>query len=478
MTNSFRVFSTPLDPVEEPPGGVDPLGTLGGAERLAEVLLPGFTVRMWRARLLTFSALAAEVSERVVRKMNGRAEVRLEARLALERLFVTALSCTAEGEEAAEGRTSTRIPGNRLAKAAWAAKLPLTRTNFLEGPAVNGPFGVMARLARNLDLVDAEGRPGPKSPEMLLAWAHGTELEGVLGEEGEDRRAGALWMEAVVKAVVEVVSKGGWPGRGQGIWGRLSAPLQPKAISPDERKLLGKLLDGAPVRRRVFELIRPAVRDYLRARSAGGDAARGKAERAVLWERLHADARNGDGLDRGIAAVTQAIEAFETAAARFLEGFDAVRWGLVRRGGRATQSEMLSIPQVATAMSELTRQMGDTVLRLDAASERLGRTGLSDVQLTEPLDRLRLEAAEAVSPEALVHVILSRHELVQRRKGKGTWVDRSSGPRWLLMPGFGVGGDNPPRYRDTWIHPFRIGNAYSILADLGRVRFEDNDGEE
>jgi hypothetical protein len=46
------------------------------------------------------------------------------------------------------------------------------------------------------------------------------------------------------------------------------------------------------------------------------------------------------------------------------------------------------------------------------------------------------------------------------------------------MPGFGVGGDSPPRYRDTWIHPFRIGNAYSILADLGRVRFEDEDGQE
>src|SRR5438477_8700868 len=35
---------TPLDPAEDPPGSVDPLGTLADAERLAELLLPGFTV--------------------------------------------------------------------------------------------------------------------------------------------------------------------------------------------------------------------------------------------------------------------------------------------------------------------------------------------------------------------------------------------------------------------------------------------------
>ena len=39
-------MATPLDPAEEPPDSLDPLGTLNYAERLAEVLLPAFTVRM------------------------------------------------------------------------------------------------------------------------------------------------------------------------------------------------------------------------------------------------------------------------------------------------------------------------------------------------------------------------------------------------------------------------------------------------
>jgi ABC-type lipopolysaccharide export system ATPase subunit len=32
-------YSTPYDPAEDPPGSIDPLGTLGTSERLAETLL-------------------------------------------------------------------------------------------------------------------------------------------------------------------------------------------------------------------------------------------------------------------------------------------------------------------------------------------------------------------------------------------------------------------------------------------------------
>jgi hypothetical protein len=83
-------FSTPVDPSVEPPGGVDPLGTVSYAERLADLLLPGMTSRMWRPRLLTFSAVASLVADRVAQAL-GRSELRLEARLTFERLFVYAI---------------------------------------------------------------------------------------------------------------------------------------------------------------------------------------------------------------------------------------------------------------------------------------------------------------------------------------------------------------------------------------------------
>lgn len=86
MELRFLPQATPYDPSEDPPGSVDPLGTITGAEQLAELLLHGLTARMWRLRLLT---LAAEVSNRVA---SGRDDRLMDARLAIERLFVSAIA--------------------------------------------------------------------------------------------------------------------------------------------------------------------------------------------------------------------------------------------------------------------------------------------------------------------------------------------------------------------------------------------------
>ena len=91
LADSCLPISTDWDSIEDSPGSVDPLGTLGGAESLADILLPGMTARMYRVRLLTTTAVTAAIADRVVRMTNGREEVRTPARLAFERLFVSAL---------------------------------------------------------------------------------------------------------------------------------------------------------------------------------------------------------------------------------------------------------------------------------------------------------------------------------------------------------------------------------------------------
>ena len=83
--------ATPLDPAEDPPGSIDPLGTLGPAERIADVLMPGFTARMWRPRLLTFAAVASLVAERAGKSGTRPQDNELAARLGFERLFVSAI---------------------------------------------------------------------------------------------------------------------------------------------------------------------------------------------------------------------------------------------------------------------------------------------------------------------------------------------------------------------------------------------------
>jgi len=88
-----------------------------GAEQLADVLLPGFTARMWWARHLTFAALAALLGERAARAEGGSEVMRLEARNGLERLFVSGVARKDEVETSGWGTAARRLPcglGGRL----------------------------------------------------------------------------------------------------------------------------------------------------------------------------------------------------------------------------------------------------------------------------------------------------------------------------------------------------------------------------
>ena len=59
--------------------------------------------------------------------------------------------------------------------------------------------------------------------------------------------------------------------------------------------------------------------------------------------------------------------------------------------------------------------------------------------------------------------VLERHRRVQKEKGKGVWIEEDR--RRTLMPGFGDSSDEPPEFNE-YIHPFRVTNAYSLLADF------------
>lgn len=198
---------TPYDPAEDPPSSIDPMGTLANAERLAEVLLPGITARMWRARFLTFTAVSARVADRVVTLMGGREDVRLEARLVFERLYVAGVARMHATDPEAWRHARARLPGSDLARRALSAEEPLTRSNFLKGQAVNGPYGVLATLATHVDIVDDEGQLARHATNVILAWAEDEGLDGVLDEDGAKDHPGHAWMIDVTKAVVGWISK-------------------------------------------------------------------------------------------------------------------------------------------------------------------------------------------------------------------------------------------------------------------------------
>jgi hypothetical protein len=169
---------TPHDPAEDPPGSIDPLGTLPISERLTELVLPGVTARMYRGRFLTFCAVSAVVADRVAAARNDRGDTRLQARLAFERLFVYAVVRSHE----AQGTRPRQLPGTRLARTALRRNEPLTKNNFLKAQSVNGAFGVMTRLARHLEILDAEDELGRAGLSLISAWSADQRISGILNE--------------------------------------------------------------------------------------------------------------------------------------------------------------------------------------------------------------------------------------------------------------------------------------------------------
>jgi len=95
------------------------------------------------------------------------------------------------------------------------------------------------------------------------------------------------------------------------------------------------------------------------------------------------------------------------------------------------------------------------------------------------LDQLLQDAQSSLDGEKqLVEQVMERHERIQQQKNKGVWIERD-GPYWTVIPGFGDSNASPWTHDGNFIHPFRVTNAYSFLADLGRIpTIEVPDAEE
>ena len=143
--------------------------------------------------------------------------------------------------------------------------------------------------------------------------------------------------------------------------------------------------------------------------------------------------------------------------------------------------------QVRQADPRLAKRFTAASKHLARQAERL-RTELAliaevpqvlDALNRERLDQLLLDAvAGAMGPESLVTSVLDRHQRVQKQKKKGVWIE-DDGRYLTLLPGFGDSSEEPPTFDGSFLHPFRVLNAYSFLRDLGRVRFQEaSDAEE
>jgi len=476
LSEEYLPRATPLDPAEDPPGSTDPLGTLAPAERIAEVLFPGMTARMWRPRFLTYAAVAALVSDRVVRSAGKDTGDPLAARLAFERLWVSALVRQQVAEPQKWRHATFRLPGSMLARRALSrGDQPLTTSSFLKGQATNGPFGVIARLAEHVGVVDEDGRLGRAGEHLLLAWAEDQEIRGLLDEDNRGL-PGWQWLERYVQATADYMTVGRWMNPGWPGWRDLAERLRPDKMGKQERRKLPDLLESHPTRARCLKILRqPRVVSVYRA--ARG-CVRGERERRVLLQGVRRSLTPAEQEeDRLIEWTVHLAETYEQVAGLLEAAFNGIRWGLTRLGGQAKPDEITAQAPLQRLFQKICRQLPSRARELRQQLERLPEfPQAGEHTLAEPLDRLASQAFEAAeNPSRLIETVIVRHREVQSAKGKGMWID--TGNRWTLMPGFGLATEEAPAPEAAYLHTFRVHNAYSFLSDLGLVRVGVHDEE-
>ena len=391
-------LATPYDPAEDPPGSIDPLGTVASAEQLADILLPGLTARMWRARHLTFTALAALVGERAAAAEGGSEEMRLEARLGLERLFVSAVAWKDEKKEEGWGNAARRLPGIGLARRAIrSGHQPLGKQNFLKGQAINGPFGVVQRLARNLDVIDDDNRLSRNGEELLLAWSAEQNLGGIL-DDTNSKSQGAKWLLRLIGYVVDHVKNGTWPKNSWWGWSDLAVCLRPDHPGTKEMRILFRLLtsESNVARKRCIDLLlTPDVLSGYKTVTAAGS--RGDLDRAILAQQIDAHVQNGaDDIDRLIRYSVALIETYEQVSGHVESAFRGLMWTLTRRGGRSTVDDLLGDSSLASNLTSTRRSLSGVAKRFQSLlSEISDHPQVLDAVNQERLDQLMQEALDS-----------------------------------------------------------------------------------
>ncbi|MCS6972650.1 MAG: hypothetical protein NZL89_06450 [Leptospiraceae bacterium] len=447
-----------LDNAEDPPESIDPLGTSVIAEKLAEILFPGMTLRMWRIRLLTYTALAALIAERAAEKV-GDDSRKQELRLAFERIYVSALVRN-RLKGGLPAQATQRLPGSLRAQQAFEEEdLPLSKNNFLVGQAVNGPFGVMARLAQAVEIIGKEDELLHRGEDLLAAWAQDQNLPGLFQERNN---GGASWRNKLVEATTEYWQNNAWRSQNWSGWNEMATYLRLDQIGRQERERLIALLESNSIRKRMLGLLQQ--KNLVQSYQLHGEP----TVFEVLLQHLD-DKRHPE--DVVIHRTVHLINAFEKVASLMQCGFDFLRYVLTEANGQLSEENILNHNGLAATFDHL------VVALPQAGQALLGELQNPDTRvlpdhaiLLDLLAEICNGAMGCTDRRALLHTLMQRHARVQERKNKGVWIEM--GKSWFLMPGFAYKSQNPPEISEKYSHRFRIENAYSFLEDLGLVRLK------
>ena len=189
---------------------------------------------------------------------------------------------------------------------------------------------------------------------------------------------------------------------------------------------------------------------------------------------------DGEEVDRLIQYTVRLIESYEQVSGLMEAVFRGLIWALSHRGGLSTLEDLLGDAALASHLASTKRKLPRAATQFQSLMAQISENPqVLDAINHERLDQLVQDTMDGIATERnLVEMVMERHRRVQEQKRKGVWIEQDH-PYWTLMPGFGDSSDAPWRHDGSYLHPYRVSNAYSFLSDLGKVRgIEVSDGEE
>ena len=420
-------FLSEADPEQAGEGGLDPLGLVPVADRLADAIAPGVTARMSRIRFLTAIAVGAVATETLFDQVASDGSS--PPYLAYEWLVVEA---HARDRELPPSATMS-VPGIQKARSVVARKSHMDSRSYLKVPKVFGFHGIYKRLARDLEIADDHLLLGAAGDRLVRVWE---EEQGLIGfVDRVSGTPGGRLAANIQSAVSDALRHSRINlSLSSHLWGRLVRALRPEGALPREREILFRLLTDPlqPVRR---ELI-------LGIHTLSWNGSEPEVLRALQ-----------SSASPAFRARLEAIDAYERVAELLTVTLDVLRYVSTARGtSPVSPGELATTPVLAQAAEQLAPA-------LDSAYERLER--LDDVLATAVHTLGHFDGV--ARPADLVEAILLRHEYVQQAKGKRPWFERTT-RGYVVRPLYRSG--DLPEIRGRYVHPYRVSALRSFLYDL------------
>lgn len=408
--------------------GLDPLGLSAIADRIADLLAPGVRARMSQPRFVTISAVGALAYQTLheLTADNGATTVDI----AFEWIVVEAIV-----RYPGTGRTEG-LPGNQKAARAKAANERLSRRTYLNGPRVFGFTGVYRPFSRDVGVLTSEDLPGENSSRLVNAWERDLDLPGyVSGRSGT--RGGKLRKE-ITDACMRTLEQGecAVPPNGQ-LLRNLSDYFAPREAKHNERNILRELI------RTGEHEIRNEISALLESDLPRKDIS--ERELAFQLER-HASST----LKRTLLAAIHYEEAATMLDYAFRRVLDYARQ---QHGSLINPKKLKEIP----GLVETADKIGNLVKR---AIDKVG--DLDKGELSNETSNAFRNFNRELKCEQFFNALIDRHEEVQAKKKKISWLDQIDGEWIVRSPYRNQSGD----YDDEiWTHPMRLATLANFLTE-------------